>query len=187
MDQAARLGLERMPPPHQGQLACGPGCAHCCRGTIPVSAPELAGALRHMAGQCSAPQRLRLERNLRQRVADQCPFLIDEKCGVYAMRFFACRQFFIFGQPCRANENVWETRNGDIPRPDRTTKHKALLALATLYNVASPDKETPSFLHTFIMDVSPPLSQWDLRNPHKILAAMDEHILHYRKGHFIMQ
>lgn len=179
MDRAARAGWERLASEHGVKPACGPGCAHCCRGVIPVSAPELAGAFWYAAGHCPGADRLGIERRLRGRAPGECPFLLGGNCSVYPMRFLACRQFFVFGRACAAGEDVWETRGRDIPRPHREKKLKALAELAALYGVEPP--AAASFLERFVRDVSAPLHRWDLSRPDAIVDDLEEGWLRYSK------
>lgn len=174
MDRAAGKGVADMALRHPAGLACRPGCAHCCRGVIPVSAPELAGAFLYAAQNCSGGDRHRIERRLQERPFGECPFLLNEKCAVYPARFLACRQFFIFGRACAAGEDVWYTRRGDIPAPGQDDKHKAFALLASFY-ACVPHSGAPG---RFIEGVSAPLHLWNLRRPEAIIDDLERGRLH---------
>jgi uncharacterized protein len=182
MDRAARIGLKRMAQTHAGTQACRVGCANCCRGVIPASAPELAGGLWYVGERCSGSERSRIEPRLHRRPLGECPFLLNEKCAIYPVRFLACRQFFMFGQACTASEDVWETRRNDIPRPDHQEKLKAFAVLAALYGIEPKHAIDPRFLERFIRDVSAPLHLWNLSAPRLILADLEERRLHYEQS-----
>ena len=179
VDRASINGIKHMALTRPDTIACRAGCAHCCRGVIPVSAPELAGAFWYVAEHCSGSERYRVEPRLLQRPFGECPFLIDEKCVIYPVRFFACRQFFMFGQACTANEDVWKTRRNDIPRPDHQEKLKAFALLAGLYGVEPQRTIRAKFLERFIRDVSAPLHLWDLSHPRVIVADLEERRLNF--------
>lgn len=179
IDAAANVGLEHMARTQGGTLACRSGCAHCCRGVIPVSAPELAGAFMHMTACCSGADQARIRQRLVRRPLGECPFVLDGKCAVYPLRFFACRQFFMFGAACMEDEDVWATRRQDIPRPGRQEKLRAFGLLATLYGVTAEFPAPRTFLDRFIRDVSAPLHLWDLSRPETIIASLDQGRLRY--------
>ncbi|WP_051272626.1 YkgJ family cysteine cluster protein [Fundidesulfovibrio putealis] len=177
LDAAARLGIARMAHaegPGGAGLACRPGCDQCCReSVIPVSAPEVGAALTHLLERTPGPVRGLVLARLRGRKDGECPFLLDSTCSVYADRFLACRQFHIFGAPCRDGGNVWELRRADIPFPDPEIRLQGLRVLASLSGVPAEDM-TPGWLEDFLKQVSPPLHSWDLRSPRGLLALLDD-------------
>jgi len=122
---------------------------------------------------------MRIAHRLLRRPQGECPFLLDGRCAVYPLRFFACRQFFIFGAACAADEDVWETRREDIPCPGRQAKLQAFALLATLYEAEGRGPGQAAFLDRFIRDVSAPLHLWNLCQPETIIAGLDQAHLRY--------
>ena len=173
LDRASDAGIARMTVTSGGAPACRPGCDQCCRESyIPVNAPEIGAALLHLLERTPGPGRGRVLERLRERPGGQCPFLIDSGCSIYTDRFLACRQFHVFGEPCRDGGNIWELRPQDIPRPDPKKRLEGLRALAAL-SVEPPANMTALWLEAFLQRVSPPLHCWDLRSPQRLLALLD--------------
>lgn len=115
------------------KLACGRGCASCCRThtDIPVYPLELMG-IAWYAGEKLAGA---MGNNVRERVAAQllqhrtlgaCPFLVDEACAIHPLRPMACRQFNVFNTVCAVGEDAFHTRLSDVLKPDMKLKNEAL-------------------------------------------------------------
>lgn len=111
------------------KLACGKGCASCCRShvDIPVYPLELMGIAWYVVEK--------LDDALRPRVRDQltghrdlggCPFLVDDACAIHPLRPMACRQFNVFTTVCVPGEDAYHTRRGDVLTPDARRKAEAL-------------------------------------------------------------
>lgn len=187
VDQAvavSRVQAAALPGPG---TACAQGCAHCCRQAIPASTPEIAGAMWFLAQRAPGAVRKHMRETLLAGRNDDsesdtvCPFLLGSTCAVYPMRFMACRQFMIFGQPCAAGENVWETRSRDLLIPSLPHKLQAFALLASLYGVVIKEPLDPAFLRTFIMDVSAPVQSWNLNLPELFFGELEQGLLKYAK------
>lgn len=102
------------------QLACGKGCAACCRShtTIPVYPLELMGITWYVVEELSGSLRARVRDNLLHHSRlDACPFLVDETCSIHALRPLACRHFNVFGRVCAEGEDAYYTRRQDVMTP----------------------------------------------------------------------
>lgn len=111
------------------KLACGRGCATCCRShsDIPVYPLELMGIAWFVSEKLEGIPRERVRVQLRDhRSLGSCPFLVDEACAIHPLRPMACRQFNVFTTVCAVGEDAFHTRRGDVMNPDRKRKDEAL-------------------------------------------------------------
>lgn len=111
------------------KLACGRGCATCCRShaDIPVYPLELMGIAWFVSEKLEGTLRERVRGQLRDhRSLGSCPFLVDEACAIHPLRPMACRQFNVFTTVCAVGEDAFHTRRGDVMNPDRKRKDEAL-------------------------------------------------------------
>lgn len=111
------------------KLACGRGCATCCRShaDIPVYPLELMGIAWFVSEKLEGSPRERVRSQLRDhRSLGSCPFLVDEACAIHPLRPMACRQFNVFTTVCAVGEDAFHTRRGDVMNPDRKRKDEAL-------------------------------------------------------------
>jgi hypothetical protein len=182
VDRAVKLSLDREYAATGRRPACTKGCDDCCRHVIPVSAPEIGGALWHLAERGSPRLREKVRQHFAAPRANACPFLVDAACAVYPLRFMACRQFVIFNAPCPGNADVSLTRGGDLLTPDFPLKMQAFAQLATLYGVAPGAALEANFLREFIMAVSAPIQAWDFAKSDMILVTLEKNLLRYQKA-----
>jgi uncharacterized protein len=120
------------------KVACGKGCAKCCRTheTIPVYPLELVGLSWYVTEKLKGQAREEVRRNLEQyREKDPCPFLVDESCSVHPLRPAACRQFIVFDRACRENEDPYYTRRSDVLIPLRKYVDKAFFVMLPFYGI----------------------------------------------------
>jgi len=142
-DQGVAEGVRRQES--RGRvLACGRGCAACCRShkTIPAYPLELVGMSWYATEKVQGPVRDKLKAELRQhRDGDSCPFLVDDVCSIHAMRPMACRHFNVFDRVCAEGEDAYYTRRQDVLTPIRRYLDSALEATLPFYGVTrKPDK-----------------------------------------------
>lgn len=98
------------------KLACGKGCATCCKThtTIPVYPLELVGISWYVTEKSGGPEREAIKIQLAQyKENSPCPFLMDGSCSVHPMRPVSCRQFMVFGKPCDEGEDPYYTSRED--------------------------------------------------------------------------
>jgi hypothetical protein len=126
---ARALAVAARPP------ACHPGCQACCHQAIPVSTIEAQGlrwfALTHLAGG----EALAVGRALCQGRESPCPFLVAGVCAVYPLRPMACREYVVFGRPCRPGERPDVERPGDLLPLPRTAQMQAMATLLPFYGI----------------------------------------------------
>lgn len=120
------------------RLACGRGCAACCRAhqDIPVYPLELMGLYWYCLEQLGAEVQGRLWRQLADsRGLGSCPFLIDDVCSVHPLRPMACRQFNVFDRICAEGEDAYHTRRQDVMVPIPRFADAAFDRLLPFYGV----------------------------------------------------
>ena len=124
------------------KLACGHGCASCCRThtDIPVYPLELMGiawyATEKLAGAMGDSVFERVRSQLAQHHdLDACPFLIDEACAIHPLRPMACRQFNVFNSVCAIGEDAFHTRHSDVLQPNLKLKNEALREMLRHHNI----------------------------------------------------
>lgn len=120
------------------KLACGRGCAACCRshGDIPVYPLELMGIYWYAVEKLQDPLRARVAEQLaRYRELPGCPFLVDEACAIHPLRPMACRQFNVVRQVCSEGEDAFHTRPDDVLLPVKFHKEKALAGMLRHHGV----------------------------------------------------
>lgn len=120
------------------KLACGRGCASCCRThtDIPVYPLELMGITWYAVEKLDGALRDRVRTQLQQhRDLGACPFLVDEACAIHPLRPMACRQFNVFNIICARGEDAFHTRLGDVLKPDVKLKNEALREMLRHHNV----------------------------------------------------
>lgn len=104
---------ERVAARYPGALACGPGCADCCRRELTVTAVE-AARIRREVESLGEAERARLA--ARAEGAAPCVALgEDGRCAIYAVRPVVCRSH---GLPLRLEEpaGLEEEAGGGAPR-----------------------------------------------------------------------
>ena len=120
------------------QLACGRGCAHCCRThqDIPVYPLELVGLSWYVAEKLSGPHRDVIKRHLNAfKRSDPCPFLVEDTCAIHIVRPMACRQFNVFGTPCAPGEDPFHTRREDVMEPVKKYIDQAFFIMLPYHGV----------------------------------------------------
>lgn len=139
IDAGVRLAIDEMSAKGR-KLACRSGCGSCCRThlDIPVYPHELVGLYWYLAEKLEGPARSTVRRALVAHVSGQaCPFLVENKCAVHAMRPAACRQFNVFGSPCAEGEDAYHTRREEVLTPLRDYVDSAFYVAAPFYGLNS--------------------------------------------------
>ncbi len=91
------------PPPRP--IACGPGCPYCCHVRLTASPPEILLIAEHIKATWPADRQAAIVRKLanldrlthgqgdetREAMRLPCPMLIDNSCGIHAVRPISCR------------------------------------------------------------------------------------------------
>jgi Fe-S-cluster containining protein len=120
------------------KLACTKGCAHCCstHKDIPIYPLEIIGISWYATEKIKEPEREILKKQLYNfKQTDPCPFLIDTYCSIHPMRPISCRQFNVFGEPCKKGEDPYYTRREDVMNPVKKFVDQAFFIMLPFYGI----------------------------------------------------
>ncbi|NWF97915.1 MAG: YkgJ family cysteine cluster protein [Nitrospirae bacterium] len=120
------------------KLACAKGCSYCCKTheTIPVYPLELVGLSWYATEKIKGHNRDILKKQLKQyKSGDPCPFLIDGICSIHSVRPISCRQFNVFGKPCKEGEDPYYTRREDVLKPIKKYIDHAFFIMLPFYGI----------------------------------------------------
>lgn len=138
IDKGVAEAIEGEAMRRQVKLACGKGCAACCRThrDIPLYPLEAVGIYWFCAEKMNPAVREILKGRLsRFREGGACPFLIDSSCSIHPVRPVACRQFNVFGTPCAEGEDPFHTRRRDVLTPLKEYLEKAFIVMMPFYGI----------------------------------------------------
>jgi Fe-S-cluster containining protein len=96
------------------RVGCHAGCTACCESSVPLRPIEVEGIAWYAGTRLDEDTWRRLEARLTRPEHGVCPFLLDGQCSVRPLRPIACRSFFVFGEPCRVGERLFELRPRDV-------------------------------------------------------------------------
>jgi Fe-S-cluster containining protein len=98
------------------KVACRKGCDNCCkRASAPINPLEFRGIFLYVNEIMDGNLKKKLTpRLISHKSSTECPFLMDAKCSIYAVRPVICRSYFVFNKVCGANEDVSATRRQDM-------------------------------------------------------------------------
>jgi Fe-S-cluster containining protein len=120
------------------KLACSKGCSHCCstHKDIPIYPLEIVGISWYATEKITGPAREMLKRQLNNfKQSAPCPFLVDTHCSIHPMRPMACRQFNVFGRPCKEGEDPYYTRREDVMDPVKKFVDQAFFVMLPFHGV----------------------------------------------------
>ena len=120
------------------KLACTQGCSNCCKThkDIPAYPLELVGITWYVTEKITGAGRELLRKQLESyKKDDPCPFLMERACSVHPVRPMACRQFNVFGKPCREGEDPFYTRREDVLDPVKKYVDQAFFIMLPFYGV----------------------------------------------------
>jgi Fe-S-cluster containining protein len=105
-------------------LACGKGCSTCCstHKDIPVYPLEIKGISWYVTEKITGQEREALRKRL-------------YGFRIHPMRPMACRQFNVFGKPCKEGEDPYYTRRGDVMDPVKKYVDQAFFLMLPFYGV----------------------------------------------------
>lgn len=137
VDTGVELAVRREERLRKDKVACSKGCDACCRQSdIPLYPHELVGIYWYVSEKLAEPLReILLQRVKRGMKEDECPFLIDRACSIHPMRPVSCRQFNVFGSPCKEGEDPYYSRLGDVLMPLNEYVDRAFGTVLPLYNI----------------------------------------------------
>ncbi len=137
MDEGVSKDIEKREKSGE-KLACRCGCSNCCEThcDIPIYPIEIVGVYWYVIEKVKEPVRSEIKNSLiKHKNNDPCPFLIRKTCSIYLMRPLACRQFNVFGEPCRAGEDAFYTRPDDVMKPSEHYLGRALYETTPFYGI----------------------------------------------------
>lgn len=138
IDQGVHEAIGRAIRQGGRQLACGKGCAACCRShlTIPVYPLEVMGIYWFASERMAIDLRAALrERLAGYRRGQPCPFLVAEVCSIHPLRPAACRQFNVLDRVCVEGEDAFYTRRGDVVTPIARYTEAAFHRMLPFYGI----------------------------------------------------
>jgi uncharacterized protein len=95
-------------------VGCHAGCTACCQKNLRLRPIEVEGIAWYAATRLDEATWGRVKAQLARPDGATCPFLLDGQCSVRPLRPITCRTFFVFGEPCRAGERLFQLRAGDV-------------------------------------------------------------------------
>jgi uncharacterized protein len=96
------------------RVGCHAGCTACCQSNLRLRPIEIEGIAWYAAARLDEATWQRVKAQLAGPDGGVCPFLLDGQCSVRPLRPITCRTFFVFGEPCRVGERLFEIRSGDV-------------------------------------------------------------------------
>ncbi|UCD36429.1 MAG: YkgJ family cysteine cluster protein, partial [Nitrospiraceae bacterium] len=119
-------------------VACARGCSQCCstHKDIPLYPLEIIGISWYAVEKVTGVEREILRQQLKAFTKDSaCPFLVGRACSIHPLRPMACRQFNVFGSPCKEGEDPFHTRRGDVMDPVKKHVDQAFYVMLPYYGV----------------------------------------------------
>jgi Fe-S-cluster containining protein len=96
------------------RVGCHAGCTACCQSDLRLRPIEIEGIAWYASTRLDEGTWQRVKARLARPDDGVCPFLLDGQCSVRPVRPITCRTFFVFGEPCRVGERLFQLRSRDI-------------------------------------------------------------------------
>lgn len=156
VDMGAVVGLIKEERRRKSKVMCHKGCFTCClKPSVPMTPLEIQGLSWFSSERLENPLRKKVKEQLhKHKDTTQCPFLVEGLCSVYPIRPIACRQFFVFGSPCMANEDPIIARPKDIWFPGREVAKKASFIMLPFYGITDKTAQLIAFESGYIHNIS---------------------------------
>jgi Fe-S-cluster containining protein len=135
------------------KIACTQGCYNCCLNPIvPITQIEFMGISWYASEIINDVDIRNILKQQLQEHKDKlsCPFLVNHECSIYPIRPIACREFHVIGKPCSKDENLVETRPGDIWSPSRKVARKTAMELLRFYGFETEKERLDAYEYGFI-------------------------------------
>jgi len=164
IDNDSHKGIKKEESKRGVKLACKKGCFYCClRPVVPMTKWEGAGISWFVTEKLKGKNREIVKQHLlNHRESASCPFLVDGICTIYPVRPIACRQFFVFGTPCKEDEDVILTRERDIWTTGIDTSIKVAMNILPLYGIEDKEQILLALEDGFIVKNSKPMHEMRL-------------------------
>jgi len=153
IDRGVFLAIQREKRKSSRRPACEEGCGGCCttHADIPLYPLEMTGIYWFILEKTGPVRRRDLLKNLEGNAAVKaCPFLFDNRCAVYPVRPVACRQFIVFGRPCKEGEDPYHTRRGDVLTPLEDFTGQAFGIMLPFYGITGEEEKAAAIKNRVI-------------------------------------
>ena len=143
---------------------CGPGCCKCCSyEIIPMTEIEARGISWFVVENLKGRIRDKIIEELERYKPGQekCPFLVDTRCGIYAVRPLACRTYYVLGEPCKTSWIIDDSQPNEIYRPPVEKMKEAVRPLLGAYGIHDPEKQSRAFHGAYLQKIAKPLNDLD--------------------------
>ncbi|MFC1866498.1 YkgJ family cysteine cluster protein [Chloroflexota bacterium] len=152
-------------------VACHEGCNNCClRPTAPISQPELWGILWYAKEELAGNIRETVDKQvMKYSQTGQCPFLVNAGCSIYPVRPIACRLIFVFGIPCKPDDDIHIARRKDLWHPSREIVGQALMFILPLFGITGKREKIKAFEEGYLVSASKPMNNIPWENLHNYM------------------
>ncbi len=161
------------------KIACHEGCHECClKYDVPACQIEIAG-ISWFVSEIIIEPKLReiLNTQLKNHKNSlQCPFLVEGSCSIYPLRPFACREYFVFGEPCKKNEDAIRTRPDSVWGPSRTVARKTSLKILPYFGFETESEKLEAFENGFVHNNSISMHEYDWPRIVQTMEPFDKQI-----------
>lgn len=151
---------------HGADIACKKGCDNCCKHIgFPILEPEAFAIAAHIKEQANNEinQTIRKQIDQYEPGQQECPFLVDTTCGVYAVRPLACRTHYIHGETCTPEDVTSDNRINDIHRYPESDMVEAHLPLMDCYGIKGREQQVIAFCSGVVEMASMPMNSINWR------------------------
>jgi len=146
------------------KMACKKGCHICClKPDVPICELEINGISWYVSEKVENPEiRKMLNKQLSEsNIHVECPFLVQKSCSIYPVRPLACREFYVFGKPCKFEEDPFIYRPNDIWSSSRKVARKSALKILPFYGITDTEEKIKAYEMGFIASKSKPMHKCD--------------------------
>ncbi|MCA9709028.1 MAG: YkgJ family cysteine cluster protein [Myxococcales bacterium] len=129
LDQGLHHEVSSQEQQRGDRVGCHAGCTACCQSNVRLRPLEIEGIAWYASTRLDDATWGRLRVRLGGPDDGTCPFLLDGQCSVRPVRPITCRTFFVFGEPCKAGERLFQLRSRDIFDPSDALLERTALRL----------------------------------------------------------
>ena len=161
LDTGISLELKQAELERRAKVACHNGCSNCCvLPVVPITEPERWGISWFSSEKLTDDVRKSVAYQLQHhKEITQCPFLVDTTCSIYPMRPIACRMLFMFGNPCKPDEDIEKTRMHDAWTHSRDVGKKVAMTILPLFGITEKREKVIAFEEGYLYSVAKPIHE----------------------------
>jgi Fe-S-cluster containining protein len=147
------------------KVACHKGCSECCKNAeVPILPPEIATVSWYVCEELPRTIQVRLVSRLEHHnKSTECPFLLDDSCSIYPVRPLMCRGHHLFGQPCVPNEDIVQSRRGDVCMQSAALSRKVGLRILDAMEWPNRNAKVRAFEAGIMVNLAKQIHQFDWR------------------------